>query len=72
MIKIVAIVLLAFVLAMLGMAVGILTGRRELAKGCMALGTPGDEASACRVCGQPAGSSGCAAAPEARSDGSTT
>lgn len=63
--------LLTFALAITGMAVGLLARRRELAKGCLGLGTLGDTppASACRVCGRPAGGAGCGGAPAARSEG---
>ncbi|MDP1702741.1 MAG: hypothetical protein Q8L53_17525 [Aestuariivirga sp.] len=59
MIGIFAVVLLAFVLAMIGMAVGILTGRRGLGAGCAAFRTATNDAPACEACGQPAGRGGC-------------
>lgn len=57
-----AVALLVFALAMAGMAFGALAGRRGLGAGCAALGTAGDEASACQVCGRPAGSDACSGA----------
>lgn len=62
MIEIFAVVLLAFVLAMIGMAVGILTGRRALGGGCAALRTATDDAPTCQACGRPTDKSGCAGA----------
>jgi hypothetical protein len=58
MIEIFAVVLLAFVLAMLGMAVGILTGRRGWSGGCGARRTATDDAPACQTCGRPADKGG--------------
>lgn len=62
MIEIFAVALLAFGLAMIGMAVGVLAGRRRLGAGCAALGTAKDEAPACEACGRPAEGSGCTSA----------
>ena len=59
MIESFAVALLAFVLAMIGMAVGALAGRRGLGAGCGALRTAIDDAPACEACGQPAGAGGC-------------
>jgi hypothetical protein len=59
MIEIFAVVLLAFVVAMVGMAVGILTGRRGLGGGCTALRTVTDDAPACQACGRPADKGSC-------------
>lgn len=70
MIEVLTVALLTFAFAMVGMAVGLLARRRELAKGCMGLGTPGDEASVCQVCGRSAGAD-CVATPAARSEGNT-
>jgi hypothetical protein len=59
MIEIFAVVLLAFVVAMIGMAVGILTGRRGLGGGGAALRTATDDVPACQACGRPADKGGC-------------
>jgi hypothetical protein len=59
MIEIFAVVLLAFVVAMAGMAIGIFTRRRGLGGGCAALGTATDDVPACQACGRPADRGGC-------------
>jgi len=59
MIEIFAVALLAFGLAMIGMAVGVLAGRRRLGAGCAGLGAAKDEAAACEACGRPAEGGGC-------------
>lgn len=65
MIEIFVVALLILLLAMIGMALGLLTGRHEFAKGCMTLGTAGNE-SECQICGRAAGGNGCAGrAPQA-------
>lgn len=59
MMEIFAIALLAFVLAMFGMAVGMLAGRHGLESGCAAYRTTTDGASECESCGKVAGTDGC-------------
>lgn len=59
MIGIFAATLLVFVLAMIGMAVGVLGGRRRLGAGCATLGPAGTDPPVCRACGRPADAGGC-------------
>ncbi len=59
MMEIFAIALLAFVLAMFGMAVGTLAGRHGLDTGCTAFRTTTNGASECETCGKVAGMDGC-------------
>ncbi len=69
MIEIFALSLLVFVLAMMGLAIGILTGRRAPGAGCAGMGATAGGSSACRVCGRPAGTSTCPGAPPSDQSG---
>lgn len=59
MIQTFIITLLVFGLVMIGLAVGILTGRRRTITGCASANTPGNESQECGVCGRPVDSGGC-------------
>jgi hypothetical protein len=70
MIEIFAVALLVFALSMIGMAIGVLAGRRRLGPGCAALGAGRDEAPACEACGRLAGAAAparpCQSTPEGK------
>lgn len=61
MIETFAIVLLAFMLTIAGMAVGALVGRRGLSGVCAGVRAT-DDAPTCPACGEPAGTGGCTGA----------
>ncbi len=59
MIEIFTIALLAFVLAMLGMALSRLAGHRRLGGGCAGLRAAVNCTPGCEACGQGTGTGGC-------------
>jgi hypothetical protein len=59
MIETFLVALLAFLLAMVGLATGTLAGRRRLSGGCAAFRPAPDGAEVCGTCGQPADRRGC-------------
>lgn len=61
MIGIFLVALPIFLLAMAGLAVGTLAGRRGLSGGCAGPGQATDDAQPCQTCGRPAAQPGCAA-----------
>jgi hypothetical protein len=64
MIETFAAAMLAFVLAMIGMAFGTLVARRGLGAGCAGVRPAMDAAPTCLACGEPLGTGGCTDAPE--------